>query len=107
MKPSEIWCVYSDRKEVKEPTLRSIKQVDEGVGRRIGPKPEVLIHRYIVDEAPYRIDMAEDQDFVEHVGRASGFGDLWHWSWYCTFSEEKAKEFYQKETKRIQKYKKF
>lgn len=58
--------------------------------------------RYILKESPYEINIYEDSNCGEDHGYASGYGDLWHWSYFAFLDEKEAIKKREEEQKRIE-----
>lgn len=58
-------------------------------------------NKYKIDAYPYDIELKEVDDIHADHGYASGFGDLWHWSYFSTVDKELALQKFEEEKKRV------
>lgn len=58
-------------------------------------------NKYRLNEFPYEVELQEVDDVQADHGYASGFGDLWQWSYYSTVDKELAIQKFEEETKRV------
>lgn len=95
----KIWMVKSDRTGVSKPHESQVVNIIEGIAFR--GEERTRIDRYQVEETPYNIDIVNLEKSTSIDGYGSGIGDLWSWTYYCTFSKEDADTYYEKELYRI------
>lgn len=103
----KIYVVKSSREGVKKPVERQVEQIIENIGWK--GKERVPINRYKLegDNGPYEVDIPIGEDSNKEDGYGSGFGDLWGWTYFSSFSKTDADEYYEKELERVKnKYKK-
>jgi hypothetical protein len=87
----------------------SVKEIKEHLiwekyisGKRMSPKPEVPIYTYELKESPYSVQIAEDKTYEADPGYASGWGDLWCGTTFCSLDRNVIEELREKELKRVQ-----
>lgn len=97
----KLWVIRSDREGVSMPRQLQVISIEE-ISERTNGFVRTKVKRYKFDEAPFDIDIEEGRDNGMNQGYGSGFGDLWCWTWFCTFSEEEALNFYRMESTRIE-----
>lgn len=103
----KIYIVESSPKGVV-PITREVVDIVENVGIRQQNGVKSSINRYVLDDKdypfyPFHVDFVEGENTSIESGNGSGFGDLWCWSYYSTFSKDDADAYYEKELERVTK----
>lgn len=101
MKLPKLWVIHSDREGVSMPRQLQVVAIDE-IGERHYEYYRTKVKRYKFEEEPFSIDIEEGRDNGRNHGYGSGFGDLWCWTWFCSFSEEESLDYYRMESARIE-----
>lgn len=105
----KMYIVKSTPKGVSDIKESQVINIVEGKNKKIYsdiyPEGKVIPYKiyYMEDGFPYEIDMDEDSISDSVEGHGTGFGDLWGWTYYCTLSEDDAKEYHKNETERVSK----
>ena len=94
-----IYYFYSDRNGVYDIKKSKVEDVSHNNGFR--GDEEVTVTKYYIDESPYDFEFWGDDKYSSNHGFASGFGDLWEWSYYGSFDEDIIKERHKIESKRV------
>lgn len=99
----KIYIIKSSPKGVSQPIERQVTEIINGVGTRHTNGISSMINRYVLDdkEYPFHVDFVENETTSTESGYGSGFGDLWGWTYYSTFSKEDADLYQKQELKRI------
>lgn len=96
-----MYYLYSDRTGVEKRIVK-IDSVEKGSRRQHnGQTTWTESKRYKFKESPYEMEIYEGDTHGQNDGYASGFGDLWYWSQFCSLDEKVIDELYDKELKRI------
>lgn len=105
-----IYFVKSTRTQVNEPITLQVVEIEKNSGRLLYVGDvlcDIPIHRYIFEKGlsdiATSVDIAEGNLYELKTGSGTGFGDLWEWTNFFTFSKEKADEFYLAESARVKK----
>lgn len=99
----KIWVVKSERTGVSTPCELQVVEIVEGVAWRIDREERIRTDRYKVEHSPYEIDIEYSKKSTSIHGYGTGLGDLWGWTYYCTFSKEDANIYYVNEISRVSK----
>lgn len=95
----KLYVVKSTREGVKNPVEHQVVEIKKGVAFQGNER--LPIDRYKIEDAPYEVDILRGETSVREYGYASGFGDLWYWTNFCSFSKEDAEQFFQEESERV------
>jgi len=99
-----IYVVKSSQDGVLPPDKRQVIQIEKNVGKskHDGESKWTPTHKYILDEYyPYEVEIREDKiSFLKEL-YGSGCGDLWDSSYYFTFKEKDAYDYYVRESIRV------
>lgn len=104
-----IWIVESDTTGVEKPrgcqTLYSETPIGYRIEKLENGENKIPNTRYFLETTlfPYEVDILEGETFTKKDGYGTGFGDLWGWSYYCTFDKEDADIYYKEELERVTK----
>lgn len=91
-----LHIVHSTREGVSL-TTQSVWNIEKGTTRK----------RYLLNDAPFEVDIIVGETSSEDSGHGTGIGDLWSWSYFSFLNEDEAKEKYRLESIRVaEKYKK-
>ena len=103
----KMYTVESSREGVKSPIERQVIEISDGEFI-ISSEGKIPSKRYkFEDSFPLSVDIQEGKNSSKEEGYGSGFGDLWGWTYYSTFSKEDAEKYYEEESERVrQKYQK-
>ena len=100
----KLYIVKSTRCGVEQPVEKQVIEIKNG-GIRLSPTKK-QIYRYIIEGSPYEVEIVDGETYNMNEGYGTGFGDLWEWSYYSSFSKEDADAYYLEELERIkEKYK--
>jgi len=101
----KMYTVKSTRRGVDPPEERQVIEISDD-GFIISSEGKIPFKRYkFEDSFPFSVVIQEGKNSSKEEGYGSGFGDLWEWSYYSTFSKEDAEKYYGEESERIkQKY---
>ncbi len=108
----KIWFVKSNRNGVELPKEIQVIEIVKNSGVMnyfssnknmddISLNKKLPIHKYKMKEAPYSIDIVEGKTSSINTGTGTGFGDLWEWNDFISFTKEEADKYYIEENKRI------
>jgi hypothetical protein len=98
----KLYVIKSSPEGVENPIERQVIEIIEGVGFRIQDKEKLPIDRYKLDGSyPYEVDIVRGETSTQDSGYGSGFGDLWGWTYYSSFSKEDADSYYLIELERV------
>lgn len=97
----KLYIVKSTPDGVEKPVERQVEEIIENVSFR--GKERVPIDRYklLKDVYPYEVDILRGETSNKDEGYGTGFGDLWSWSYFSSFSPEEAEKYYQEELIRV------
>ena len=103
----KIYIVESTREGVSDVMERQVIDIKQHVSTIFcggDNKVNIPVHRYFLETEsyPFNVDIEEGEESTLDEGYGSGFGDLWEWSYFSSFSIEEAQEFKEKETKRVE-----
>ena len=110
---------YLKNKKIQElglPTLYVVKSSPEGVEKlverqvveivkNVAFKGELRlpVDRYKLEGGyPYEVDILRGETSSINEGYGTGFGDLWAWSYFYSFSKEDVEKYYEQELLRVQ-----
>ena len=104
----KMYVVKSTREGVEAPIERKVIEIRESVSIRLNGDERIPIDEYRFDVSPYSVQILRGKTSGKNDGYGSGFGDLWHWSYFSSFSLEEAEAYYIEELERVEnKYLKF
>lgn len=100
----KLYIVKSTRDGVEQPVEKQVIEIKKS-GIRLSPTKK-QIYKYIVEGSPYEVNIVDGETSNMIEGYGTGFGDLWEWSYYSSFSKEDADAYYLEESERVkEKYK--
>lgn len=100
----KLYIVKSTRCGVEQPVEKQVIEIKNG-GIRLSPTKK-QIYRYVIEGSPYEVEIVDGETYNMNEGYGTGFGDLWEWSYYSSFSKEDADAYYLEELERVkEKYK--
>ena len=97
-----IYFFESNRKGVSKIKKRLVTN-EQITAHRIEDKKRIPIWRYDIEESPFHFDIIDGESFSQEDGYASGFGDLWEWSYFGSFDKKVLEDVRKKEVKRVRK----
>lgn len=99
----KLYIVKSTREGVDKPVERQVVEIIENVSFR--GKERIPNDRYKLEgEYPYEVDILRGETSSKDDGYGTGFGDLWCWTYFSSFSLEESEKHYQQELDRVKKY---
>jgi hypothetical protein len=97
-----MWIVKSDRSGVLLPVKCQVINIKRKNVKSFCSSGEYYSDTYYIkDMFPYEISINEGLTSNKTDGYASGCGDLWYWTYFCSLSEKEANEYYIMELKRV------
>jgi hypothetical protein len=96
----KLYVVKSSPEGVEKPVERQVVQLIENISFR--GKERLPSDRYKIEDTPYNVDILRGETSNKDDGYGSGFGDLWAWSYYSSFSIEEAEKYYKEELIRVE-----
>ena len=108
--PTKVYVVESKPSGVGEVIEREIIDFKLGIitGSRTNLETDneekYTKNRYHLsgDEYPFEVDICDDKTSNTDEGLGCGMGDLWSWTYFCSFSKEEAEEWREKEVIRVE-----
>ncbi|MBA3984998.1 MAG: hypothetical protein H0X63_00090 [Flavobacteriales bacterium] len=94
--------VESSPDGVKKPVERQVVEIVENISFR--GKERLPSDRYKLDGSsyPYVVDILRGETSSKDDGYGTGFGDLWSWTYFSSFSSEESENYYQEELMRVE-----
>jgi len=90
----KLYIVKSSPESVEIPVERQVVNIVENVAFR----------RYELEGSyPYQVDVLRGETSSRDDGYGSGFGDLWGWTYFSSFSKEEIEKYYEAELLRVHK----
>lgn len=97
----KLYVVKSSPEGVEKPIERQVVEIIENISFRGNER--FPIDRYkLNDNYPYEVDILRGETSVKEDGYGTGFGDLWCWSYFCSFSKIEIENYYEEELLRVQ-----
>ena len=97
----KLYVVKSSPNGVEKPVERQVVEIIENVAFR--GKERLPIDRYKLEGGyPYEVDILRGETSSKDDGYGTGFGDLWAWSYFSSFSKDDIEKYYEEELLRIQ-----
>lgn len=97
----KLYIVKSSREGVEQPVERQVVEIVESVALR--GEEKLPIDRYKLEGSyPYEVDILRGDISTNERGSGSGFGDLWQWTYFSSFSKEESDKYYQEELTRVE-----
>lgn len=96
----KLYVVKSSPDGVEKPVERQVVEIIENVSFK--GKERIPTDRYKLEgNYPYEVDILRGQKSTKDDGYGTGYGDLWSWSYFSSFSIDEAEQYYQQELKRV------
>jgi hypothetical protein len=97
----KLYVVKSSPEGVEKPVEKQVVEIIENVAFR--GKERLPIHRYKLEGGyPYEVDILIGETSNKDDGYGTGFGDLWTWSYFSSFSKDDIEKYYEEELLRVQ-----
>ena len=97
----KLYVVKSSPDGVEKPVERQVVEIIENVA--FSGKERLPIDRYKLEGGyPYDVDILRGETSSKDDGYRTGFGDLWCWSYFSSFSKGDIDKYYEEELLRIQ-----
>jgi hypothetical protein len=96
----KLYVVKSSPEGVEKPVERQVIEIIENVAFR--GKERLPIDRYKLEGGyPYDVDILRGEISSKDDGYGTGFGDLWSWSYFSSFSKTDIEKYYEEELLRV------
>lgn len=96
----KLYIVKSSPEGVEKPVERQVVEIVENVAFR--GKERLPIDRYKLEGSyPYEVDILRGETSGKVEGYGTGFGDLWAWGYFSSFSKEESEKYYKEEVQRV------
>ena len=97
----KLYVVKSSPNGVEKPVERPVVEIIENIAFR--GKERLPIDRYKLEGCyPYEVDILRGEISSKDDGYGTGFGDLWSWSYFSSFSKDDIEKYYEEELLRVQ-----
>jgi len=97
----KLYVVGSSPKGVKKPVERQVVEIIENIS--FTGQERLPSDRYKLEDGfPYTVDILRGETSIKEDGYGTGFGDLWGWSFFSSFSKEESEKYYQEELTRVE-----
>jgi len=97
----KLYVVKSSPDGVEKPVERQVVEIIENVALR--GEERLPIDRYKLEGGyPYEVDILRGETSSKNDGYGTGFGDLWAWSYFSSFSKDDIEKYYEEELLRVQ-----
>lgn len=108
----KMYVVESNREGVKEPVEREIinksmggTRCSKGVGDEKLVKKDLYKYELDKTQFPYDVNIVEGATSDRIIGRGTGWGDLWSWTYFYSTDKQEALDYFYVESNRVfQKY---
>jgi hypothetical protein len=95
-----LYVVKSSPDGVEKPVEKQVVEIIENVA--FSGKERLPIDRYKLEGCPYEVDILRGDTSSKDDGYGTGFGVLWAWSYFSSFSKDDVEKYYEEELLRVQ-----
>lgn len=97
----KLYVVKSSPDGVETTVQKQVVEIIKNVAFR--GEERIPIDRYKLEDGyPYEVDILRGETSTKDDGYGTGFGDLWCWSYFSSFSKNDSEKYYEQELLRVQ-----